>query len=140
MSKGDCMARPRATKTSSKPPATAAVEKRVVALAEQLGRLVGTVQAKADGWVDLPALNTQLMRIRDGAAGILGQMRSARSQSRKGKGRKPTAKAAGRSGGKVDAPGKTHRKPPTPTRAVKKSDEMIPKAKAASRMRRAPRG
>src|SRR5688572_465874 len=132
------MARPRATKTSSKPPTTAAVERRVVALAEQLGRLVGTVQAKTDGWVDLPALNSQLMRIRDGAAGILGQIRS--SSSRKTQGRKPTAKTAGRSGGKVDAPGKTHRKPPARTRTVKKSDEMIPKAKAASRMRRAPRG
>jgi hypothetical protein len=138
MSKGDRMARPRATKTSSKTPTTAAVERRVVALAEQLGRLVGTVQAKTDGWVDLPALNSQLMRIRDGAAGILGQIRG--SSSRKTRGRKPTAKTAGRSGGKVDAPGKTHRKPPARTRAVKKSDEMIPKAKAASRMRRAPRG
>jgi hypothetical protein len=134
------MARPRATKTSSKSPATAAVEKRVVALAEQLGRLVGTVQATADGWVDLPALNDQLIRIRDGAAGILGQVRGTQSSSRKTQGRKPTAKTAGRSGGKVDAPGKTHRKPPARTRTVKKSDEMIPKAKAASRMRRAPRG
>ena len=131
------MARPRATKTASKPPTTAAVERRVVALAEQLGRLVGTVQAKTDGWVDLPALNSQLMRIRDGAAGILGQIRGS---SRKTQGRKLTAKTAGRSGGKVDAPGKTHRKPPARTRAVKKSDEMIPKAKADSRMRRAPRG
>ena len=133
------MARPRATTKSAIPPATAAVEKRVVALAEQLGRLVGTAKARADGWVDLPALNNQLMRIRDGAAGIMGQIRGGRSQSRKTQGRQPTVKASGRSGGKVDAPGKAHRKAPA-TRAVKKSDEMIPKAKAARQMRRAPRG
>lgn len=132
------MARPRATTTSSTTPAIAAVEQRVVALAEQLGRLAGTVQARADGWVDLPALNDQLVRIRDGAAGLLGQIRGAKP--RKKQRRKPTAKAAGRSGGKVDAPGKTHRKPPAQTRAVKKSDEMISKAGAARRMRRAPRG
>jgi len=130
------MARPRATTTSSTTPATDAVEKRVVALAKQLGRLVGTAQARADGWVDLPALNDQLMRIRDGAAGILGQLRRSRTpKARKPQVRKPAAKAAGRSGGKVDAPGKTHRKAPARTRTVKKSDETIPKAKAARQMR-----
>jgi hypothetical protein len=131
------MARPRATTTSPTPPTTDAVEKRVVALAEQLGRLVGTAQATADGWVDLPALNSQLIRIREGAAGILEQLRAGRLRTaRKKPGRKPAAKAAGRSGGVVDAPGKTHRKPPARTAAVKKSDQMIPKAKAARQMRR----
>ena len=130
------MARPRATTASSTTPATDAVEKRVVALAEQLGRLVGTVQARADGWVDLPVLNNQLMRIRDGATGILDQLRRKRSQaSRKRPGRKPTAAATGRSGGKDDAAGKTHRKAPARTGAVKKSDQMIAKAKAARQMR-----
>ena len=106
------MARPRATITTSKTPAPDAVEKRVVALAEQLGRLVGTAQAKADGWVDLPALNNQLMRIRDGATGLLEQLRGGLSRrARKKPARKSAAKAAGRSGGKVDAPGKKHRKP-----------------------------
>ena len=131
------MARPRATITTSNTPAPDAVEKRVVALAEQLGRLVGTAQAKADGWVDLPALNDQLMRIRDGATGLLEQLRGGLARpARKKPGRKPTAKAAaGRSGGKVDAPGKTHRKAPARAPAVKKSDQMIPKAKAARQMR-----
>jgi hypothetical protein len=136
------MARPRATITPSKTPAPAldAVETRVVALAEQLGRLVGTAQAKADGWVDLPALNDQLMRIRDGATGLLEQLRGGLSRpARKKPARKSAAKAAGRSGGKVDAPGKKHRKP-NARAAVKKSEQMIPKAKAAREMRRAPRG
>jgi hypothetical protein len=134
------MARPRATTTTSKTPTPDAVEKRVVALAEQLGRLVGTAQAKADGWADLPALNDQLMRIRDGATGLLEHLRGGLARSpRKKPGRKPAAKAAGRSGGKVDAPGKAHRKP-SARAAVKKSEQMIPKAKAAREMRRARRG
>jgi hypothetical protein len=36
--------------------------------------------------------------------------------------------ATGRSGGKVDAPGKAHRGAPAPTPGIKKSNLMIPKA------------
>jgi hypothetical protein len=39
----------------------------------------------------------------------------------------------GRSGGKVDAPGKKHRKPPANTRGVKHSDEMVAKLKVAEK-------
>jgi hypothetical protein len=91
--------------------------------------------------VDLPALNSQLVRIREGAAGILEQLRTGQLRAaRKGPGKKPTAKAAGRSGGAVDAPGKSHRKAPARGAAVKKSDESIPKAKAAKQIRRVRRG
>jgi hypothetical protein len=114
-------------------------------LAEQLGRLVGTVQAKADGLIDRPALQDQLTRIRDGAAGLLGTLGGGSTGSTPSTGptarRKPKAKATpravqGRSGGKVDAPGKKHRKPAAPTRGVKHSDQMIPKMNAASQIRR----
>jgi hypothetical protein len=128
-----------------------AIEQRVVALAEQLGRLVGTVQAKADGLIDRPALQDQLTRIRDGAAGLLGSLgggafgggtaSSPAPQGPRTARPKPKAKAAprsaqGRSGGKVDAPGKKHRKPAARTRSVKHSDQMIPKVRAAAQMRR----
>jgi len=43
----------------------------------------------------------------------------------------------GRSGGKVDAPGKKHRGAPAATPGVKKSNLMIPKA--ALRQQRSPR-
>jgi hypothetical protein len=33
-----------------------AMEQRVVAFAEQLGRIAGTFQAKAEGWMDREAL------------------------------------------------------------------------------------
>jgi hypothetical protein len=172
----DGMERPTASSqapTSSSTPTTDAIEQRIVALAEQLGRLVGTVQAKADGLLDRPALQEQLTRIRDGATGLLGSLGtgtpgdgSAEAPARrqparpapaalparsagparpapKSAGRTsaapktaPTRSAQGRSGGKVDAPGKKHRKAPAQTRSVKHSDEMIPKVRLAGQVRR----
>jgi len=141
------MERPTATSNApgtSTTPSADGTEQRVVAFAEQLGRLVGTVQAKADGWMDLPALQEQVSRIRDGAAALLSQLGGGTSPS----GRKPPVKAGGRakaakasgaargrSGGKVDAPGKKHRKPAPRTGSVKHSNEMIPKVNAARQMR-----
>jgi hypothetical protein len=51
-----------------------AMEERVVAFAEQLGRMVGTVERKTTGWLDMAALSDQLTRIRDGAADLLGHL------------------------------------------------------------------
>jgi hypothetical protein len=42
----------------------------------------------------------------------------------------------GRSGGKVDAPGKKHRGAPAATPGIKHSDLMIPKTAIAQKMRR----
>ena len=90
-----------------------AMEQRVVAFAEQLGRIAGTVQAKAEGWLNREALTKQIASVRDSATELLEQLAGG---STKGSKRKPAAKAAlakakGRSGGVVDAPGKQHRKP-----------------------------
>ena len=126
-----------------------AIEQRVVALAEQLGRLVGSVQARTDGMLDRQAMNEQLTRIRDGATGLLGQLGvpalapRRRAPKRKAKAKPATSGKTGtgsRSGGKVDAPGKAHRKAPPRTRSVKHSDQTISKTKAARQTRRAPRG
>jgi hypothetical protein len=148
------MERPTATPHTpgtSATPSVDAIEQRVVAFAEQLGRLVGTVQAKADGWMDRPALQEQVTRIRDGAAGLLrqlGPVQNSRGGKRRAKAgaRAKAAKATGvrgaagsRSGGKVDAPGKKHRKPAVPPRPVKKSDLMVAKEKASEQMRRGPK-
>src|SRR4029453_5378914 len=78
------------------------------------GRIAGTLQAKAEGWMDRDALKTQIASVRDGAADLLEQL--ARGATT-GPPTKPTASAArgaakGRSGGVVDAPGKKHRNPP----------------------------
>ena len=138
------MERPTATQNppgTSGTPSADAIEQRLVAFAEQLGRLVGTVQARADGWMDGPALQEQVTRIRDGAAGLLRQLgqAAARGKAAASSGtsrpKKPATGTGGRSGGKVDAPGKKHRKPAPRARSVKHSDEMISKGNAARQMR-----
>jgi hypothetical protein len=95
-----------------------AMEQRVVAFAEQLGRIVGTVQARTEGWMDRDALNRQIAGVRDSAADLLEQL-SDGVTSLTGAASKATGmgggEAAGRAGGSrsrgaVDAPGKKHRK------------------------------
>ena len=105
----------RATATGTSAAATA-MEQRVGAFAEQLGRMVGTIQAKAEGWTDREVLSKQLASVRDGATHLLEQLAGGATTATK---KKPAAAAArggkkGRSGGVVDAPGKKHRKQ-TPT-------------------------
>lgn len=130
-------------------PSTDTVEDRVVAFAEQLGRIVGTVQARTDGWLDRKTLNEQLTRVRDGAAELLNHLATgvasvAATSAQKQTNTSPEpssrrAAATGRSGGKVDAPGKKHRTPPARARGVKHSDETISKVKAAQTIRRSGR-
>jgi hypothetical protein len=56
------------------PDANRAIEALVVAFAEQLGRMVGTVERKTTGWLDMATLSDQLTRIRDGAADLLSHL------------------------------------------------------------------
>jgi hypothetical protein len=89
------------------------IEQRVLAFAEQVGRIAGTLQAKAEGWMQRETLQTQLASVRDGAADLLEQLAGGATKASDdtpaaAKGRRD---ATGRSGGVVDAPGKTHRKP-----------------------------
>ena len=84
-----------------------------MAFAEQLGRIAGTVQAKAEGWMDRDTLSRQIASVRDGAAELLEHLWA--DASKESKSRRPSTPAPkasrGRSGGVVDAPGKKHRKP-----------------------------
>src|SRR5947209_17683455 len=109
------------SKKATEAPATAnrvdavGVEQRVVAFAEQLGRVVGTVQAKAEGWLDRDALNAQVLGVRDSAADLLkhlaGTEMAAPARPR------PAARGGRAPGeGKSTAPGKSAapRKPVPP--------------------------
>jgi hypothetical protein len=107
-----------------------AMEQRVVAFAEHLGRIAGAFQAKAEGWMDRQALTRQITSVRDGAAELLEQLAGGATKASP---RRPAAAPArkdtkGRSGGVVDAPGKKHRKPiPTdagPTRGASQAAKM----------------
>jgi hypothetical protein len=101
-------------KRSSKPkqvPSSNALERQVEAFAEQLGYVAGSLESRAEGWMDVDKLSRQVASVRDGAkqlldslaTGVASRVRRPKPASR------PVRKA--RSGGTVDAPGKKHRKP-----------------------------
>ena len=113
-----------------------AMEQRVVAFAEQLGRIVGTIQAKAEGWMDREALNKQIASVRDGAADLLEQLAGGATKASK---KKPAAAAARagikrRRGGVVDAPGKKHRKPMPTDPGATIADSQAAKMRTAKTM------
>jgi hypothetical protein len=80
--RGEAMAKRTTSGTSGGPTTGGArsasggdsAEDRFLALAEQLGRIVGTMQAKAGGWLDRDALMQQLSQVRDGATHLLEQI------------------------------------------------------------------
>jgi len=112
------------------------LEERVVAFAEQLGRIAGTVHAKAAGWMDGDELKKELARVRDGAADLLQRLTPdapAVAENRSTAGAAPRRSRA-RSRGMVDAPGKTHR-PPMPTDpGANRADSQAAKMRAAKTM------
>jgi len=124
-----------ATTTSSGTPTVDGLEERVLAFAEQLGRIAGTVQAKTAGWMDGDTLRKELARVRDGAADLLQQLTAdapAVAENRPTAG--PAPRRSRRSGGIVDAPGKKHR-PPTPTDpGANRADSQVAKMRAAKTM------
>ena len=125
-----------APNTSSGTPRVDGLEERVLAFAEQLGRIAGTVQAKTAGWMDGDTLKKELARVRDGAADLLRQLTADAPAAAENR---PTAEAVirssrGRSGGIVDAPGKKHR-PPMPTDpGANRADSQAAKMRAAKTM------
>lgn len=95
-------------KTSTSRPSQSVSINRLVRFAEQAGRMAGTLHSKADVVLDRPAVKRQVARIRDAASQLLKQLTRAKSAEHKDARPDPR----GRSGGKVDAPGKKHRKAP----------------------------
>jgi hypothetical protein len=125
------------TTTNASAAATAdAVEQRVVAFAEQIGRIAGTLQAKAEGWMDREALTRQIASVRDGAAQLLEQLAggAAKAPARERAVAAPLGKTRGRSGGVVDAPGKKHRKPLPPDPEARIVDSQAAKMRTARTM------
>ena len=116
----------RPTKRNDPAPVAAAapsndvVEEKLVAFAEQLGFMVGTVQAKTEGWLDREALASQIGRIRDSASELLAHVTAS---ARDAKAAASDAAPARASRGPVDAPGKRHRRPPPQERVPKRMGE-----------------
>jgi len=146
MAKRKQIAAPRksspARTTSSGASTDDVLEERMLAIAEQLGRLAGTVQAKTAGWMDGDTLRKELARVRDGAADLLQQLTAdapAVAENRPTAGAAAIRRSRRRSGGIVDAPGKKHR-PPMPTDpGANRADTQAAKMRAAKTMVKTPR-
>ena len=99
-------------KTTPTADASSALERQVIAFAEQLGYVAGSIESRTEGWMDRKKLSRQITNVRDGAKHLLDQLATgvtSRVRRTKPAPAKPVRKA--RSGGTVDAPGKQHRKP-----------------------------
>ena len=115
----------RATTPASGTASAGTMEERLLMLAEQMGRVAGTIQSRAEGWMDHEALSARLATIRDNATNLVSQLADrTRTGAAAAKPAKKTAGTAAkktarpvaarpvvraRSGGVVDAPGKKHR-------------------------------
>jgi hypothetical protein len=122
--------------TSPGTPRVDGLEQRVLAFAEQLGRIAGTVQAKTAGWMDGDALKKELARVRDGAAELLQQLTAdapAVAVTIR-TGAPAPRKTRGRSGGIVDAPGKKHRRPMPTDPGANRADSQAAKMRDAKTM------
>jgi hypothetical protein len=114
------------------------LEKQLVTFAEQLGGLAGTMQGKAEHWIDPDALSQQLTSIRDGASRILKQLASGSSTTGTPSPSDVNGQhAIGRSGGVVDAPGKKHRGAPPADPRVNAADRRTAAAIGRSKPRSA---
>ena len=119
-------------------PSIQEMEEKVTVFAEQLGRMLGTVQGKAEGWLERQTLKDDLINVRDSAARLLEQLTggSPTASSKKSAKKKAGGSASkGRSGGVVDAPGKRHRKP-VPSVGGRVDDSRIAKVKIAKESKR----
>ena len=110
------------TSTQKTEPTGDRIADRLVAFAEQLAVLVGTVQAKAEGWRDRAMLTREIGRIRDSAADLLAHLNGEDAVRHMPATR--TAPSATRgSRGPVEAPGKRHRAPLPQERIDKRMGE-----------------
>ena len=111
---------------------------QAIALAEQLGRIAGTIEGTAESLMDRQSLTDQLTRVRDSAAQMLEGLTDGIGKGRKAlsaKGKKPARAASARQADPAHAPGKRRRKPGPSIKGLKKSDERIPKMRTAAVVR-----
>src|SRR5260221_242980 len=105
-------------------------EQRLVAFAEQLGWIAGTIQGKAEGWLNSEALTAQISKVRDSATALPDQLRPAQTaQPRQASGANTSpGGATDNAGGSTDkAPRRTKRADTAPS-AGKGKPKSRPKA------------
>lgn len=111
---------------------------QALALAEQLGRIAGTLEGTAEAWLNRASVTEQLTRVRDGATQLLNSLAGAAANGRRAVQAKPAdaGRTPRRGADPAHAPGKAHRKPSPTAHGAKHSDLTIPKAKASAAARR----
>ena len=87
--------------------------------------MVGTVQRRAEGWLESDVLRAEVARIKDSASDLLEDMNSLAPSlpgGEKGTPGRPQSSVATKVSkrGPVDAPGKRHRKPPPQERGSRR--------------------
>lgn len=121
---------------------------QATALAEELGRIAGTIEGTAEAWMNEANLAEQLTRVRDRATKLLNSLTNGAARGRdaaqRGSGQTSPATGTPASNGRraqnrgsdpAHAPGKRHRKPAPTMHGAKKSDERIPKMRTAQAVR-----
>jgi hypothetical protein len=103
---------------------------QAIALAEQLGRIAGTIEGTAESWLKRERLAKQLTRVRDGATQMLKGLRQKPAPGKNKKAKRAKTAASAQSD-PAHAPGKKRRGPAPTMHGLKKSDETIPKARLA---------
>ena len=116
------------------------IEEKLVAFAEQVGTLVGTVQGRVEGWLDRSTLIDEVSRLRDSANELLTLVSPAAAAETKAAALQTDTPPARRSRGPVDAPGKQHRKPLPPERIDKRMGEPRGKQKGQKSAKAGRRG
>ncbi len=119
---------------------------QALALAEQLGRIAGTLEGTAEAWLNKASLTDQLTKVRDGASQLLNSLAAGAATARRAtpqtdapktsRAVAPSRSASAANADPAHAPGKKHRKPSQTVRGAKHSDSVIPKAKASAAARR----
>ena len=102
------------------------MEQRVLAFAEQIGRIYGTVQAKAEGWLDRDKLNAEIESLRDNATELLAQIGAKMP-------------AAGKSGGQARA-AKGSTATARPVKSARPAEDTAPVPKRAAAGKKAAAG
>ena len=136
-------ARKTAKKGPSEASPTSDLEQKIFAFADQVGSLVWTVQAKAEGWLDRKALSAAVGRIRDSAAELFDHVNREGTLQGNTAAKQTATPVTRPSRGPVDAPGKRHRKPLPQERIGKLMGEPVGKQmgqKSAKNRRRGGRG
>ena len=62
---------------------TTAFENQAVAIAEQLGRIAGTIESSAEQWLNRQAIAEQLTRVRDSASQLIESLASGAAKGRR---------------------------------------------------------